>query len=86
MTTNTQQTSAAAYASLEDLGERQAAVRDAISVLGTACNAKIAKYLGVQVNQITGRVFELRDKGLVRESHKAIWIPTGRTVIWWETV
>lgn len=85
-TTNVQQTSAVAYASLEDLGERQAAVRNAISTLGAACNQKIADYLGVPVNQVTGRVFELRDKGLVREAYKAVWLPTGRNVIWWETV
>jgi hypothetical protein len=86
MTNNFQQTSAAPYASLEDLGERQTAVRHAISAMGAACNAKIAKYLDVPINQVTGRVFELRDKGLVREAYKAVWPATGRTVIWWETV
>lgn len=85
-TTNVQQTSAVAYASLEDLGERQAAVRNAISTLGAACNQKIADYLGVPVNQVTGRVFELRESGLVREAYRGIWLPTGRNVIWWETV
>lgn len=85
-TTNVQQTSAVAYASLEDLGERQAAVRNAISTMGAACNQRIADYLGVPVNQVTGRVFELRTAGLVREAYKAVWMPTGRTVIWWETV
>jgi hypothetical protein len=85
-TTNVQQTSAVAYASLEDLGERQAAVRNAISTLGAACNAKIALYLDIPINQVTGRVFELRDKGLVKEAYKAIWPATGRNVIWWEAV
>lgn len=85
-TTNVQQTSAVAYASLEDLGERQAAVRSAISALGAACNQRIADYLSIPVNQVTGRVFELRDKGLVREAYRGIWLPTGRNVIWWETV
>lgn len=81
-----QQTSAAAYASLQDLGERQAAVLSAIRTLQSACNQKIANYLGIPVNQVTGRVFELRDKGLVKESYKAVWGPTGRNVIWWEAV
>ena len=85
-TTNIQQTSAVAYASLEDLGERQTAVRNAISTLGAACNAKIALYLDIPINQVTGRVFELRDKGLVKEAYKAVWPATGRNVIWWETV
>ncbi|QOT19242.1 hypothetical protein [Paenarthrobacter sp. YJN-5] len=80
--TNVQQTSAAAYASLEDLGERQAAVRNAISTMGAACNTKIAEYLDVHVNQLTGRVFELRARAWsgMRTG------PSGRTVIWWETV
>ncbi|WP_246527827.1 hypothetical protein [Pseudarthrobacter albicanus] len=77
---------AVAYASLEDLGERQTAVRSSISALGAACNQKIAHCLGVPVNQVTGRVFELRGKGPVREAYKAVWVPPGRTVIWRETV
>lgn len=85
-TTNVQQTSTTAYASLEDLGERQAAVRNAISTLGAACNQKIADYLDIPVNQVTGRVFELRAAGLVCEAYRAVWLPTGRNVIWWETV
>lgn len=83
--TSTQATSTAALASLTDLGERQATVHAAIRALGSACNQKIAEYLGIPVNQVTGRVFELRDMGLVREAYRGEWIPTGRTVIWWET-
>lgn len=83
--TNVQPTSTVALASISDLGERQAAVHSAIRVLGAACNQKIANYLGIPVNQVTGRVFELRDMGLVREAYRGIWIPTGRKVIWWET-
>ena len=81
-----QPTSAAAYASLQDLGERQTAVLSAIRTLQSACNQKIANYMGIPVNQVTGRVFELRDKGLVKEHRKAIWAPTGRNVIWWEVI
>lgn len=83
--TSTQATSTAALASLTDLGERQAAVHAAIRALGAACNQKIADHLAIPVNQVTGRVFELRDLGLVREAYRGVWIPTGRTVIWWET-
>jgi L-alanine-DL-glutamate epimerase-like enolase superfamily enzyme len=83
--THVQQTSAQALAAVP-LGARQAAVRSAVAFLGTACNQLIADHLGVPVNQVTGRVFELRDMGVLRESHRGIWTPTGRNVIWWETV
>lgn len=80
---NVQTTSAAAYQGL-DLSERQIAVRRAISAMGAACNQQIADYLAVPVNQVTGRVFELRQRGVVIESHKGLWKPTGKTVIYWQ--
>lgn len=80
---NVQTTSVAAYQGLA-LGDRQARVRQAIASLGTACNQQLADHLGVPVNQITGRVFELRKLGVVTESHKATWAPTGKTVIFWQ--
>lgn len=81
--TNVQTTSIASYQGLP-LSARQTAVRRAISKLGTACNQQIADHLGVPVNQVTGRVFELREAGVVIESHKGPWKPTGRTVIYWK--
>lgn len=84
--TNVQQTSVQALATLPQLGARQAAVHGAVAFLGAACNQLIADYLGLPVNQITGRVFELRDMGVLREAYRGTWAPTGRTVIWWETV
>lgn len=78
-----QTTSIAAYQGLP-LSDRQIAVRRAISLMGTACNQQIADYLGVPVNQVTGRVFELRQHGVVIESHKGLWKPTGKTVIYWQ--
>ncbi|HEX9087844.1 MAG TPA: hypothetical protein VF867_09990 [Arthrobacter sp.] len=83
MTTNVQQTSVLAYKSLT-LSDRQTEVRRAISSLGTACNQQIADYLHLPVNQVTGRVFELRAMGVVISSHKAVWAPTGKTVIFWQ--
>lgn len=80
---NVQTTSIVAYQGLT-LSDRQVAVRRAISAMGTACNQQIADYLGVPVNQVTGRVFELRQDGLVIESHKGLWKPTGKTVIFWQ--
>jgi hypothetical protein len=35
------------------------------------------------INSITGRTKELREKGLVKESHKGICSYTGKTVIFW---
>lgn len=81
--TNVQTTSIASYQGLP-LSARQTAVRRAITKLGTACNQQIADHLGVPVNQVTGRVFELREAGAVIESHKGLWKPTGRTVIYWK--
>jgi predicted ArsR family transcriptional regulator len=80
---NVQTTSAAAYQGLP-LNARQVSVRRAITALGAACNQQIADHLGVPVNQVTGRVFELREAGVVIESHKGLWKPTGRTVIFWK--
>jgi hypothetical protein len=83
MTSNVQPTSKAAYTSLTDIGQRQTDVLRAIRTLGTACNQRIADYLSIPVNQVTGRVFELRRLGLVVEDHRGLWPATGRMVIWW---
>lgn len=80
---NVQSTSRAAFSSLDDIGQRQADVLKAIRTLGTACNQRIADYLHIPVNQVTGRVFELRKRGLVVEDHRGLWPATGRMVIWW---
>ena len=86
MTSNVQATSKAAFNTLNNIGQRQTDVLSVIRTFGTACNQKIADHLGVPVNQVTGRVFELRKLGLVAEDHRAIWPATGRTVIWWAEV
>lgn len=83
MTSNVQSTSKAAFSTLNNIGQRQTDVLSVIRTFGTACNQKIADHLGVPVNQVTGRVFELRKLNLVVEDHRAIWPATGKTVIWW---
>jgi hypothetical protein len=83
MTSNVQPTSKAAFSTLNNIGQRQTDVLTVIRTLGTACNQRIADYLGIPVNQVTGRVFELRRLKLVVEDHKGIWPATGRNVIWW---
>lgn len=70
MTANVQPTSKAAFSSMNDMGQRQTDVLKAIGALGNASNQKIADYRGVPVNQVTGRLFELRELGLVVEDHK----------------
>lgn len=86
MTSNVQSTSKAAFSTLNNIGQRQTDVLGVIRTLGTACNQRIADYLGIPVNQVTGRVFELRKLGLVVEDHKGLWPATGRNVIWWAVV
>lgn len=83
--TAVQQTSVSALASLPNITERQQAVLRVIDTAGPICNKAIAQQLGVPVNEVTGRVFELRQKGQVIESHKDVWQGTGKTVIWWKT-
>lgn len=85
-TTQVQPTSTAAYKSLHNLSHRQMEVHKTIKRMGFACNQKIADHLKLPVNQVTGRVFELRKMGLVGEAHKAIWRPTGKTVVWWRVI
>lgn len=85
-TTQVQPTSIAAYTSLHNLSLRQMEVHKAIKLMGFACNQKIADYLKLPVNQVTGRVFELRKMGLVTAAHKDTWKPTGKTVVWWKAV
>jgi len=51
------------------LSKRQAEVVKALQLLGQATDQRIADYLGYTVNRVTGRVTELRDKGVVVEDH-----------------
>ncbi len=74
------------YKSLDDaLPERQMAVLRVISRHGEGVtNAEIARILGVGVNQVTGRTFELRERGLV-ESFGSRFDPfTKRNVTVWK--
>lgn len=59
------ETSRLAYTGIKKLGDKQEAVRDAISELGTANNKQVAKYLGWEINRVTGRVNELVRMGFV---------------------
>ena len=70
----------------QNLGKRQIQVLDAIKYLQYATNSMIASYLKLRINQVTGRVKELRDKRpiLVKESHTS-WCPiTKSRATYWE--
>ena len=78
-------TSKESYKKLTDLGPRQLAVHSAIGNLGIASNREIALYLNIGVNQVTGRVKELRDYGFVVEHGKKWDRETQRNVTAWCT-
>ena len=50
-----------------DLTAKQLQVIDVLIALGSATDKQIADYLGYTVNRITGRITELRNKGVVVE-------------------
>jgi len=50
-----------------DLTTRQAEIVEALKIIGRATDAKIATFLKVSINRVTGRIRELIDKGLVEE-------------------
>jgi len=66
MTSTVHHNSIEAYKHL-NLSARQSDVVEALCVLGEATDTKIADYLGYTVNRVTGRVTELRDKGIIEE-------------------
>lgn len=79
-----QQTSLLAFESIKDsLEPKQRQVYNVIKQLKTACNLDIAEYLRLPINSITGRVYDLRELGLVELSHKDVCPKTGRLVIYW---
>ncbi|AGY37013.1 hypothetical protein FREDWARD_70 [Mycobacterium phage Fredward] len=80
-----QATSIESYrASLPELPSREAEVHDALQTIGPMCNREISDLLGRPINVITPAVFSLRERGLVRESHRGVFEPTNRKVIYWK--
>ena len=80
-----QQTSVEAYESIQpDLGERQQLILDTIIDNPNVSNHDIAHLLGLEINQVTPRVFELRTMNLVKSHGTKIDEDTGRKVICWE--
>ncbi len=68
----------------ERLGRRQQTVYNLLRRYpGGLSNMEIAHYLGWSVNRVTPRVFELRQKGLVRPGPRRPCSITGQTVQTW---
>ena len=79
--------STASYKQLFDDGvisKRQAQVLAVLMDLGQATNRMIAKKLGWDINRVTGRVSELREKGLVEYAGDYYDSATERTVNLWK--
>ena len=66
------------------IGMKQQTVYGAIKTLGKATNRMIAKSLGWDINRVTGRVTELRDKGLIVYAKSHFDTETNRTVNLWK--
>jgi hypothetical protein len=79
-----QQTSLESYDRLKDLGMKQKACYDVINSRVAACNYDIAKALGWEINRVTPRVMELRERNLVVEAYRDINTETDRKVIYWK--
>ena len=80
-----QQTSVEAYESIQhDLGERQQLILDVIVDSPGLSNREIGLVVGLEINKVTGRVFELRAMGLVRSAGWKIDEDSGCRVNTWE--
>jgi transcription initiation factor IIE alpha subunit len=77
-------TSGMAYASIQDnLGQNQQIVYKVIQRLGEANNQQIGRELGWEINKVTPRVYELRDKNMVEEAREGKDIFTLRQTKFW---
>lgn len=79
--------STASYKKLLDdkvISKRQAQVLVALKDLAQATNRMIAKKLDWDINRVTGRVSELREKGLVTHAGDYYDTSTERTVNLWK--
>ena len=80
------QTSLWAYRDIkEKLGKRHKLVYDALCKIEPAHNSQIAEYLGLPINQITGRVNELQHLGMI-QIEKIDKNERGRKVKFWSTI
>lgn len=64
-------TSSLAYASIQQLGNKQSEVLSKIEELQPCSNKQIARALKWEINRVTGRVNELAKKGLIKSESVA---------------
>lgn len=82
---NMKATSLLAYAEvLENLGEREAQVYQAVRELGVANNTMIAKHLDLPINCVVGRVFSLRKYGVLVYSKRDTCPLTLKKTMFWK--
>lgn len=82
-----QPTSLEAYEVIKPtLGYRQTYVYEHIQQHPDCCNHDIAHGIGLEINCITPRVKELRDKGLIICSGHKIDLSTNRRVMTWRAI
>lgn len=79
---NATETSIEAFHHLQNKETRQQQVLD-ILAKGPMCNRAIAKALRLPINQVTPRVHELRELGLVYQAYEDVDEETNRTVTVW---
>ena len=85
--TGVQRTSVEAYYSImQDIGEMQRIVLVEIEMYGPQSNSQIADRLRKKINSITGRVWELRNMGLVEQAGEILDEMTQRMVMTWKAV
>lgn len=81
-----QETSMLAYQEvILNLGERQMYVLKALKEIEPANNRQIAQFMRKPINTITGRIFELRKKGLVKSNGICLDHVTNKQTISWKT-
>lgn len=74
------------YEALENLGTRQLEVLKAIDKIEPCNNLMISQYTKLSINSVTPRVYELKKKGLIKESKIDICPITGRKTIFYVRV
>jgi DNA-binding MarR family transcriptional regulator len=80
-------TSLEAYDQIQEtIGKKQMEVLDTIRILGCPTNLELARYLHWDINQITPRVKELREKNYVTECEKRACGISGNSAMSWRLV
>lgn len=82
MKTRMQTSSLEAYSKIKKLGHKELQVLGVILRYGAVSNQEIADLLEWPVNRVTGRTFELREKGFVTEAYRDVYNGNVRVIHW----